>query len=147
MTVTQPSEYRGAKIYGHLSGVKRSGKLTGRSEVTLNFDRIRLPNGSSYRFAGLVESLRLPNGESINVDNEGTIQEKSQTSKTEKRAGIGTAAGAIIGAIAGGGKGLAIGAIVGAGAGAGSVYAQGRTDLNLNSGTEIRLRATAPRVE
>jgi hypothetical protein len=147
MTVTQPSEYRDAKIYGRISGVKRSGKLTGRSQLTLNFDRIRLPNGSSYRFAGLVESLRVPNGESINVDNEGTIQEKNQTTKTGTRAGIGTGAGALIGAIAGGGKGAAIGAIIGAGAGAGSVYAQGRTDLNLNAGTEIRLRATAPRVE
>src|SRR4051794_3378111 len=89
MRVTSPSEYRGAVVNGHLSGVKRSGKLTGRSEMTLNFDRIRLPNGDSYRFAGTLESMRLANGETVNVDNEGTVQEKSQTSKTEKRAAIG----------------------------------------------------------
>lgn len=147
MTVTQPSEYRNARLYGHLTGVKRSGKISGRSQLTLNFDRIRLSNGSSYKFAGLVESLRMANGDRINVDNEGTIQEKNQTTKTEQRAGIGTAAGLLIGAIAGGGKGAAIGGILGAGAGAGSVYAQGRTDLNLNVGTEIRIRATAPRAE
>jgi hypothetical protein len=37
--------------------------------------------------------------------------------KTFKRAGIGAAGGAAIGAIAGGGKGAGIGALVGAGAG------------------------------
>jgi hypothetical protein len=52
--------------------------------------------------------------------------------------------GAIIGAIAGGGKGAAIGAILGAGAGAGSVYVQGREDLELMSGSEVTLRASAP---
>ena len=38
--------------------------------------------------------------------------------KTLKRVGIGTAGGAAVGAIAGGGKGAAIGGIAGAGAGA-----------------------------
>ena len=52
--------------------------------------------------------------------------------------------GAIIGAIAGGGKGAAIGAILGAGAGAGSVYAQGRNDLDLPRGSEVSIRASAP---
>lgn len=37
--------------------------------------------------------------------------------KTLKRVGVGTAAGAAIGAIAGGGKGAAIGALAGGGAG------------------------------
>lgn len=62
-----------------------------------------------------------------------------------QRAAIGTAVGALIGAIAGGGKGAAIGAVIGAGAGAGSVYVQGRDDLNLSSGTELTIRASAPR--
>jgi hypothetical protein len=53
--------------------------------------------------------------------------------------------GAIIGAIAGGGKGAAIGAILGAGGGAGSVYVQGRDDLDLNQGTEMTIRASGPR--
>jgi len=144
MRVTQPSEYRGAVVNGHLSGVKRSGKLTGRSEMTLNFDRIRLPNGDSYRFAGTLESMRLANGETVKVDNEGTVQEKSQTSNTEKRAAIGGGAGLLIGAIAGGGKGAAIGTILGAGVGAGSVYAQGRKDLQIGVGTELTVRASAP---
>lgn len=83
----------------------------------------------------------------MRVDNEGSVQDNnSQTRKTTERAAIGSAVGALIGAIAGGGKGAAIGAILGAGAGAGSVYAQGREELDLPSGTELTVRASAPRL-
>jgi outer membrane lipoprotein SlyB len=59
------------------------------------------------------------------------------------RTGIGVAVGAVIGAIVGGYKGAAIGAAVGAGAG--SVYVQGREDLDLMSGAEFTIRASAHR--
>jgi outer membrane lipoprotein SlyB len=112
--------------------------------MTLNFDTIRLRDGRSYRFAGIVEAVRTPGNETVRVDNEGAVREDDQTNKTVQRAAIGTALGAIIGAIASGGKGAAIGAVLGAGAGAGSVYVQGREDLNLTTGTEVTIRASAP---
>ena len=143
-TVKQPSQYEGATIEGHVSNVQRSRRVTGRSQMTLNFDTIRLRNGRSYRFAGLLESVRTTQGDTVKVDNEGSVRDDNQTTKTAERAAIGTAVGAIIGAIAGGGKGAAIGAIVGAGGGAGSVYVQGRNDLELTRGTELTIRATGP---
>ena len=112
--------------------------------MTMDFDRIRLSDGRSYRFAGLLESVSTTNGETVRVDTEGAIRDRSQTTTTEQRAAIGTAVGAIIGAIAGGGKGAAIGAILGAGAGAGSVYVEGQDALELYSGTEMVIRAGAP---
>jgi hypothetical protein len=143
MRVTAPAEYRDAVVEGYVTGVERSGRITGRSSITLNFDRIRLRDGRSYRFAGYLESVRTMNGEDVRVNNEGAVAERdNRTPTTTERAAIGTAVGALIGAIAGGGKGAAIGAIVGAGAGAGSVYVEGRDDLDLLSGTEITLRAT-----
>ena len=145
ITVRQPAQYEGAVIEGHVSNVQRSGRLTGRSQMTLNFDTIRLRNGASYRFAGILESVRTTQGDTVRVDNEGAVRDNSQTTKTEQRAAIGTAVGAIIGAIAGGGKGAAIGAIVGAGGGAGSVYIQGRENLDLGAGTEVTIRASGPR--
>ncbi len=145
ITVRQPSQYEGATIDGHISNVQRSGRITGRSQMTLNFDSIRLRDGRSYRFAGIVESVRTTQGDTIRVDNEGSVRDNSQTTRTAQRAAIGTAVGAIIGAIAGGGKGAAIGAIVGAGGGAGSVYVQGRDDLDLTRGTELTIRASGPR--
>jgi len=144
LRVTEPAEFGGATIEGHVSHVERSGRLTGRSVMTLDFDSIRLRDGRTYSFAGIVDGVRTVNGESVRVDTEGTVRDSSQTTKTEQRAAIGTAVGAIIGAIAGGGKGAAIGAILGAGGGAGSVYVQGRNDLELARGTEITIRAGAP---
>jgi hypothetical protein len=145
MTVRSPGQYEGATINGYVTNINRSGRITGRSELTLNFESISLRNGQTYRFAGITESVRTANGEVVRVDNEGAVRDDDRTSTTTKRAGIGGAVGAIIGAIAGGGKGAAIGAIVGAGAGAGSVYIQGKDDLELLSGTEVTLRASAPR--
>lgn len=144
MRVTSPAEFADATIEGHVSHVERSGRLTGRSVMTLDFDNIRLRDGRTYQFAGLVEGIRTSSGNDVRVDTEGTVRDDSQTNKTATRAAIGTAVGAIIGAIAGGGKGAAIGAILGAGGGAGSVYVQGRNDLELPRGTELTIRAGAP---
>ncbi len=144
MTV-RGGQYDGATIEGSVINVDRGGRVTGRSEMTMDFDTIRMRDGRSYRFAGILESVRTPSGEVVRVDNEGAVRESDQTNKTVTRTAIGTAVGALIGAIAGGGKGAAIGAVIGAGAGAGSVYVQGRNDLELNAGTEVTLRATGPR--
>lgn len=145
MTVRQPSQYNGATIEGYVSNVNRAGRIAGRAEMTLNFERIRLADGRTYRFAGLIDSVRTVNGENARVDNEGSVQEgNSQTNRTVERTAIGSAIGAVIGAITGGGQGAAIGAAVGAGAGAGSVYVQGRDSLELMSGTEVTIRASAP---
>jgi hypothetical protein len=78
------------------------------------------------------------------VNNEGTIRDNNQTTKTVTRAGVGASLGALIGAIAGGGEGAAIGAAVGAGAGAGSVLIQGRNDVELGQGTEFTITSTGP---
>ena len=144
MTV-RSGQYDGATIEGSVVSIDRAGRISGRSQMTLDFDTIRLRDGQSYRFAGILESVRTPNGDVVRVDNEGAVRDSDQTNKTIQRTAIGTAVGAIIGAIAGGGKGAAIGAVVGAGAGAGSVYVQGRNDLDLTAGTELTVRATGPR--
>jgi YmgG-like glycine-zipper protein len=144
MTVTSPTQFQGAVIEGHVASASRTGRITGRSDMSLNFDTIRY-NGRTYQFAGFIDSVRAQGGETVQVDNEGTVRDDdSRGTQTAQRAAIGTAVGAIIGAIAGGGKGAAIGAIVGAGAGAGSVYVQGRGDLELLSGSEVTIRASAP---
>lgn len=144
LSVRSPSQYDGATLEGTVTAVDRSGRLSGRSSMSLDFDTIRMRDGRSYRFAGILETVRSGN-EVVRVDNEGAVRDSDQTNKTVTRTAIGTAVGAIIGAIAGGGKGAAIGAVVGAGAGAGSVYVQGRQDLELPTGTEVTIRATGPR--
>src|SRR5262245_6986559 len=146
LNVVEPGQYRGAAIEGVVARSDRSGRVSGRADMTLDFERIRTRDGRSYNFAGTNENVSLPNGERVRVVREGNVKEDdSQTSRTVTRGAIGGAIGALIGAIAGGGKGAAIGAAVGVGAGAGSVFIEGRDDLELPSGSEIAIRTSAPR--
>jgi hypothetical protein len=146
LSVTEPGQYKGAVIEGVVARSDRSGRVSGRADMTFEFETIRMRDGRAYNFAGTIENVALPNGESVRVDREGNVKEdNSQTSRTVSRSAVGGAIGAIIGAIAGGGKGAAIGAGVGAGVGLGSVYIEGRDDLDLPGGTQIFIRASAPR--
>ena len=142
MTTRSPSQYEGAVIEGTVSGVNASGRVSGRADMALNFESIRLRNGRTYPFAGVIENVRTADGETINVDNEGKVGDGSQTEKTVQAGAIGAALGAIIGAISGGGKGAAIGAAIGVAGGAGTVVAQGRDQLDLPRGTELTITSS-----
>jgi hypothetical protein len=144
MTVTQPAAYQGARIEGTIDRLERSGRLTGRAEMNLNFETIRLRNGDTYRFEGLIDRITTLNGRAITIDNEDSVRGSNQTRDTVVRTGIGAVIGAIIGGIAGGGDGAAVGAAIGAGAGGGSVLIQGRGDLELEGGTTFEIRSSAP---
>ena len=144
MTVQSPDEYRGATVEGYLSGVNRSGKVSGRSNITFNFERITLRGGQTYDFAGYLQGITDQNGKVVKIDAEGSAQGGSQTKETAKRGGIGAGIGAVIGAIAGGGTGAAIGAVIGGGAGAGSVILQGKDDLELGQGSTITVQSSSP---
>ena len=144
LTVQSPMEFRGAVIEGYISGVGRSGRVSGSSNITFNFQSITLRDGKRYDFAGTLQGIKDQYGKVVRVDSEGTARSDSQTRETAKRGGIGAGAGAIIGAIAGGLKGAAIGAIIGGGAGAGSVIATGREDLKLMPGSTLTIQSSSP---
>jgi hypothetical protein len=145
ITVQTPDQYRGAVIEGYITGIGRSGKVTGRSNVTFNFERITLRNGQTYDFAGFLQNVKDASGKDVAVDTEGAAKGKSQTRESAKRGGIGAGIGAVIGAIAGGVKGAAIGAIIGGGAGAGSVAIENKGDLVLGKGSTITIQASSPK--
>ena len=144
LTVQSPMEFRGAVIEGYISGVGRSGRVSGSSNITFNFQSITLRDGQRYDFAGTLQGVRDQYGKVVKVDAEGTVRGDSQTNETAKRGGLGAGAGAIIGAISGGLKGAAIGAIIGGGAGAGSVIATGREDIRLLQGTTLTIQSSSP---
>ena len=94
---------RGADAVVKLVDDKESGKLAGKTVLTLDLVSVRI------------------NGQMVDINTQTFSQaSSSRRAKTAKMAGGGAALGAIIGGIAGGGKGAAIGAGAGAGAGAGS---------------------------
>ena len=146
MTIRAPQQYEGATIEGYITGLARSGRATGRSKMVMNFERIRLLDGTTYRFAGTLEAIVSSTGEQVKIDDEGAISEnENRTATTAKRTGGGAAAGAVLGGIFGGGKGAAIGSVIGAGSGAGAVIAEGRDDLEVLRGSQVSIRASAPR--
>jgi len=140
-SVITPSTYADATVEGHVAKINKSGKMTGKTELALAFDRIKLRSGESVPMAAQV--VRVYGEDSAKeVDEEGNVKSGSKGKTTAVRTGGGAAAGAVIGAIAGGGKGAAIGAAVGAAAGAGSTYIQGSNKVKLESGTEILIKTT-----
>src|SRR5262249_3638926 len=84
---------KGSDVYVKLTKVESAGRLSGKSELELQLDRIFLGK-KSY----LLES------------NTFTNTGASQGGRTARTAGLGAAIGAAIGAISGGGKGAVIGA-------------------------------------
>src|SRR6266536_4956087 len=139
-TVIDPVRFNEAKVRGYISSIQKSGKIKGRTSMNLAFDSIELSEGRRGTLHGYV--TRVYGTDGGRADNEGGGESGSRTNQTVKRAGIGAAAGAIIGAIAGGGKGAGIGLILGGAGGAGSLAVQGSKELRLESGTELLVRVT-----
>lgn len=137
-TVIDPARFNEATARGHVSAIRKSGKVQGRTTMTLAFDTIQMSDGSTNPLHGYV--TRVYGG--ARTDNEGGVESGSRTNQTLKRGGIGAAAGAIIGGLAGGGKGAAIGLILGGAGGAGSLAVQGSKELKLESGTEMLVHVT-----
>jgi hypothetical protein len=91
---------RGADVVAKLVADSEAGRLTGRSELTLDLQTVTV------------------NARQVEVaTGEVTQQGESRTRQTVTRTGGAAALGAVIGAIAGGGRGAAIGAATGAAAG------------------------------
>jgi hypothetical protein len=140
-TVVNPARYDGATVSGHIRSIKKSGRVQGRTTMVLAFDSIELSEGRRGTLRG--EVARIYDSDSASkVDEEGRVESGSRGKQTLKRGGIGAAAGAILGGIAGGGKGAAIGLILGGAAGAGSIAIGGGKELKLESGTEMLVRVT-----
>jgi hypothetical protein len=143
MTVRGPAEYEGARIDGVIARITPYGP--GRSaDMRVDFDTIRLRGGETAAFDAVLDTVRTPGGVTLRVDASGGVPDPNHTDTVIQQGAVGAALGAIIGAIAGGGKGAAIGAIAG-GAG-GAILAQDRDQyLDLPPGTQVTIIVTPPR--
>ena len=111
---------RGADAVVKLVDQKESGKLTGKAELSVSLQSISV------------------NGRMVDLNTQTVTEESSSRgARTAKVAGGTAAVGAIIGAIAGGGKGAAIGAGAGAAAGAGSQVITGGQRVRIPSETRL----------
>jgi len=117
----------GYDVEGHVVDVQSAGKFAGRSELTIQLDRIKV-GGRYYDI------------QTTSYHREGSSRGKN----TAEKVGAGGVLGAIIGGIAGGGKGAAIGAAAGAGVGGGVQAATKGQQIKLPSETVINFTLQSP---
>ena len=112
------------------------------AELQLAFDQIRSPdNRTATLHAELIE-IGPMGGDDPQIDSEGGVKGRDSTKDDAAKVGAASGIGAIIGAIAGGGKGAAIGAIIGGGAGTAGVMTQRGKDIRLERGQHIKIRTS-----
>ena len=121
-------------VTGRVSNVTRARKEGEPATLDVQFVSLELPNGVRRAISGSLTDLSDSSSES---DNEGTVSAKRTKDRNVKFIGGGAAGGAVLGAIAGGGKGALIGGVIGAGAGLlGSKLKKGG-EVKVKSGTEF----------
>jgi hypothetical protein len=123
----------GSIINGRVTEVRQAKRGGDPGTIDVVFTSLRLPNRKTYPINGTLTDL----SSDASSDDEGQVSGDKMKNRKIIFIGGGAAGGAIIGAIAGGGKGTAIGAIIGAGAGIlGERLTKGE-DAKVKSGTEF----------
>jgi hypothetical protein len=141
--VIEPAQYSGYIVEGRVAALKRPGKVKGVAELQLAFDQIRsTDNRSATLHAELIEISPMGGEYDPQVDSEGGVKGRDSTKDDAAKVGAASGVGAIIGAIAGGGRGAAIGAIIGGGAGTAGVMTQRGKDIRLERGQHLKIRTS-----
>jgi hypothetical protein len=118
---------QGSTVAGRVIEAKDATHYTGSSALTLELTRINAGN----------QSVAV-------VTDPYTEEGKGRGKNTAAKVGGGAALGAIIGAIAGGGKGAAIGSVAGGGIGAGANTITRGQQVSIPAETIVRFRLSAP---
>jgi len=118
---------KGAKVTGRIVDAKESGHLKGVAQLRLELAQIEV-DGKSYDL------------QTTSVTRTGSNHVKRNTAMI----GGGTAAGALIGGLAGGGKGALIGGAVGAGAGTATAAATGKKEITIPAESQLTFKLTQP---
>ena len=118
---------RGADVIVKLVDDKQSGKISGKTELTLDLVSVTV------------------NGKVVDVNTQAvTRASSSRTGRSEKVIGGTAVLGTIIGAIAGGGRGAAIGAVSGAGVGTAAEVATKGQRVHIPSETRLTFTLEYP---
>lgn len=138
--VIEPSQYAGYIVDGRVAQVKRPGKVKGVAELQLEFDQIRSTDNRTATLRAELIEITPMGPEDTEIDSEGGVKGRDSTKDDAAKVGAASGIGAIIGAIAGGGKGAAIGAIIGGGAGTAGVMTQRGKNIRLERGQHLKIR-------
>lgn len=121
----------GAVVSGVVIEAARSGRVKGRAHLAVQFDSLAVDSSADH------ERYRIHTG---------AVRRVAEATKRKDSLEIGApaAGGALIGAIAGGGKGALIGTAVGAGAGTAVVLSTRGKEVRLSRGSVLTLRLSEP---
>jgi len=118
----------GGVLEGHVSHVASAGKVSGTGELTLEFDRVVTPDGTS-----------------LLIDAEPFHQTAAATKAQDaKKIGGLAGIGGVVGGLFGGKKGALIGGAAGATAGAASTLTSAGNDVLLAAGTTLDVALRSP---
>lgn len=117
----------GTDMYVKLANSSSAGRMTGRSELTVQLARLDF-QGKSYDLSS----------------DDYQVTGKSRGKRTAETVGIGAAVGAALGGIFGGGKGAAIGAGVGGGGGAAAEAATKGQQVHIASESKLDFTLQQP---
>jgi hypothetical protein len=115
----------GSEVRGRVVHARRAGKVEGTARLVVRFDAIEL-DGRRHSF----DTPAL------------TLVGRKTTRRDAATVGVGTGAGAVVGALLDGGSGAKKGALIGAAAGGGTVLATRGPDVAFRAGARYRLRLT-----
>ncbi|HZQ91519.1 MAG TPA: hypothetical protein VFA60_06985 [Terriglobales bacterium] len=116
----------GATVHGKVTNAKSSGRLHAPGILTVRLTSVDTDSGTQSIHTSAVSR-----------------QGKSHTKSNATKIGGGAAAGAIIGAIAGGGKGAAIGTLAGGAAGTGVAAATGKQEAEIPAESVLSFTVTS----
>jgi len=102
-TVLEPRSFEGAIVHGHVRDIDESGRLRGRTQMSLGFDSIEFRGRNIRPFRAQLQDVRESETVKI-VDQEGRIMCGNRSSQTLKRSGIGAAVGGVLGGAHGRGE-------------------------------------------
>ena len=133
----------GSTVEGRVAEVRKAGRLKGRSEINLSYERLIFPNGVSETI--VASQAELDDTQKEEMDRkEGTILGEPTRKRDAAEIGAGAAIGAGIGAIAGGKKGAAIGAGVGGLIGLVDSLRRRGNDIEIPAGARMVIRMDRP---
>jgi Bacterial conjugation TrbI-like protein len=133
----------GTTLEGRVAELKTAGRVKGRAEMNLSYERLIFPNGVSETIVASQAELDETQKEEVDRK-EGTIKGESSRKRDAAEIGGGAAAGAGIGAIAGGAKGTAIGAGVGGLIGLADSMRRKGKEVEIPAGTRFIIRLDRP---